>query len=95
MAKVKLNGHNIGGVWTPPYKLNISKYLKKGKNTLEIAAVNNWFNRLIRDKSLPESERITWQTFSYSTAETPLQTSGLLGPVEIYTCNYDLLASSK
>ena len=95
MAKVKLNGHNIGGVWTPPYKLNISKYLKKGKNTLEIAVVNNWFNRLIRDKSLPESERITWQTFSYSTAETPLQTSGLLGPVEIYTCNYDLLASSK
>lgn len=91
MAKLKLNGQYIGGVWTAPYRLNISKYLKKGKNLLEIEVVNNWLNRLIRDKSLPDSEKLTWQTFSYSHADTPLQTSGLLGPVQIYTCDYQML----
>lgn len=91
MAKVKLNGNDVGGVWTAPYCLNITKYLKTGKNILEIEVVNDWMNRLIRDKSLPDNEKITWQTYSYYQSDSSLQTSGLLGPVEIQSFNYKML----
>ncbi|MCO6026602.1 glycoside hydrolase family 2 [Prevotella cerevisiae] len=91
MAKVRLNGHDVGGVWTCPYRVNITKYLKKGRNELEVMVVNDWMNRLIRDKALPEKERITWQTHSELKSDTPLQSSGLLGPVEIRSYRYYML----
>jgi hypothetical protein len=91
MAKVELNGHDLGGVWTSPYRLNMTKNLKIGENNLKITVVNNWMNRLIRDKSLPENERVTWQTYSYLKADTPLQSSGLLGPVEIRSYPYQMI----
>lgn len=88
MAKVKINGEEAGGVWTAPYRLNITKFLKKGVNTVEVDVVNNWRNRLIGEKSMPESERFTFQTFTYLTKDSELQESGLIGPVEIQ--NYDI-----
>ena len=88
MAKVKINGQYAGGVWTPPYRLNITPYLKKGKNEIEVEVVNNWCNRLIGEKNMPENERFTFQTFTYLNKDTPLQESGLLGPVEILTFGY-------
>lgn len=91
MAKVKVNGNDVGGVWTAPYRLDITNYLKKGKNKLEVVVVNNWRNRLIGDKSLSEKERITWQTFSYLSTDSSLQSSGLLGPVEIQSYDYKMI----
>lgn len=91
MAKVKLNGQYIGGVWAEPYRLNVTDYLKPGENKLEITVVNNWQNRLIGDLLLPEEQRQTWTTVNHFTAETPLQSSGLLGPVEIQSYDYDIV----
>ena len=91
MAKVKINGNYVGGVWTAPYCLNITDYIKKGENEVEIEVVNNWRNRLIRDKSIPEEQRITWQTYSYLNKDSSLQSSGLLGPVEIQSYDYDII----
>ena len=50
--------------------------------------VNNWCNRLIGEKNMPENERFTFQTFTYLNKDTPLQESGLIGPVEILTFGY-------
>ena len=83
MAKVWINGKYAGGVWTPPYRLNITQLIKEGKNEVTIEVVNTWVNRLIGDTKLPEKDRPTWCPFNPYNADSPLQPSGLFGPVVI------------
>ncbi|SNR71161.1 alpha-L-rhamnosidase [Lutibacter agarilyticus] len=85
MAKVKLNGKYIGGVWMAPYRLNITDAIKKGENILEVEVVNLWRNQLIRDKQRPENEKYTWIVIDKITSESAIQPSGLLGPLVIET----------
>jgi hypothetical protein len=53
MARIKLNGKDLGVLWTPPMEVMINKALKKGNNHLEIEVANLWVNRLIGDESMP------------------------------------------
>lgn len=58
MARVRLNGRDLGILWKPPYRVDLGSAAKEGDNTLEIEVVNLWVNRLIGDEQLPEdSER--------------------------------------
>ena len=68
-----------------PYRLNISKAIKKGENKLEIEVVNLWRNQLIKDKQRPEEEKYTWLVTDDIKSKSKLQPSGLLGPVIIET----------
>lgn len=84
MAKVKINGKYIGGLWTAPYKLKIGDgVLKPGENRLDIEVVNTWVNRLIGDSALPIAERSTYIPFNTWTPEAELPKSGLIGDVKL------------
>ena len=54
MAEVKLNGKNLGILWKPPFRVDITDAVKTGKNALEVKVVNLWINRQIGDELLPE-----------------------------------------
>jgi hypothetical protein len=84
IARVKLNGKDIGTRWFAPYRLDITSFAKEGENKLEIEVANLWTNRLIGDAKLPEAERVTWSTWNGVYGEKDkLLPSGLLGPVRV------------
>ena len=58
MARVKLNGRDLGVLWKPPFRVMVTGVAKPGDNALEVQVVNLWVNRMIGDEQLPEdSER--------------------------------------
>jgi hypothetical protein len=84
MARVKLNGRDLGVVWCAPWQVAIpAGLLKPTGNLLEIEVANLWPNRLIKDAGLPPDQRLTWTTWSPYKPTDPLLPSGLLGPVRL------------
>lgn len=55
MARVKLNGKDMGVIWCAPWRIDISDALKEGKNELEIEVANRWINRLLGDRQEPDA----------------------------------------
>ena len=83
LAQVFLNGKDLGVLWKPPFRLDITDALNPGKNTLRVRVTNLWPNRLIGDAALPKEKRLTWSPFEPYKPGDPLLPSGLLGPVNI------------
>jgi len=53
LAQVALNGRDLGVLWKPPFRLDITAAAKPGANSLEVRVTNLWPNRLIGDEQLP------------------------------------------
>lgn len=88
MAKVKINDEYVGGAWTYPFTVDVTKKIRKGKNKIEIEVVNSWVNRIIGDLNLPENERDIDILFNPYKANSELIESGLIGPVKLEKVNY-------
>jgi hypothetical protein len=54
LARVRLNGQDLGVVWTNPWRVNITAAVKQKGNMVEIEVANLWPNRLIGDEKLPD-----------------------------------------
>lgn len=63
--------------------------MKKGEGKLETIVVYNWQKRLIGDQHFLEEQCPTWTTINSWKANSPLQSSGLLGLVKIQTFDYE------
>jgi hypothetical protein len=83
LAEVIVNGKSMGVVWKQPFRLDITNALKAGTNKLEIKVTNLWVNRLVGDAQPGVKQKITFTTMPFYQANSPLQPSGLLGPVKI------------
>jgi hypothetical protein len=53
IAEVVINGKDLGVVWKPPYRLDITDVVITGDNELQVKVTNLWPNRLIGDEQLP------------------------------------------
>jgi alpha-L-rhamnosidase/Glycosyl hydrolase 2 galactose-binding domain-like/Bacterial alpha-L-rhamnosidase 6 hairpin glycosidase domain len=83
LARVRLNGHDLGVVWCAPWRVDITAAVQPKGNQLEIAVANLWPNRLIGDQSLPPEKRFASTTWNPFKQDSALLESGLLGPVSI------------
>jgi hypothetical protein len=70
IARVKLNGRDLGVVWTAPWHVEITEAVRPGVNDLEIEVTNLWTNRLIGDGKLPREKR--WTVTNVKTYDTTL-----------------------
>lgn len=89
-ARVIVNGQPVATLWAIPFETYIGKYLKKGKNTIEIEVTNLPANR-IADY---DRKKIEWRIFyeinfvnvfykSFDASGWQPTASGLLGPVRL------------
>jgi hypothetical protein len=89
-ARVRLNGRDLGTLWSRPFHLRVGQGLRPGANTLEIEVTNLAANR-VRDL---DRRGVPWKTFhdanvvdiDYKPLDAsawPLRDSGLLGPATL------------
>ena len=84
IARVKVNGFDVGVAWKAPFRLEIpTAYLHSGRNDLEVKVINLWQNRIIGDLQPGAGRKWTYTASNWYTADSPLLPSGLLGPVSV------------
>jgi hypothetical protein len=59
IAEVNLNGQELGLLWKPPFRVEISRALRPGENVLSVRVTNLWPNRLIGDEYYPPEDDYT------------------------------------
>jgi hypothetical protein len=59
MARVRLNGQDMGVVWCAPWRIDISDAILEGENKIEIEVANRWINRLLGDNQEPDANTRT------------------------------------
>ena len=91
VARVIVNGTTLGELWTEPYEMDVTAAVKPGENTLELQVANTWRNALIgaaKYENCPPGATTPylkpWTSHGPGfKPNTPLQPSGLLGPVTV------------
>ncbi len=82
IARVLLNGRDLGATWAPPFRVEITGVLRRRDNQLEVEVANSWRNRLLGDRDQPEAARFTKTNITIG-KDWELLDSGMLGPVQI------------
>jgi len=84
IAEAKVNGKLIGLLWAPPYDIDVTDAIRPGLNKIEVDVTNEWTNRLIGDRGLPETQRVLHSPVPARPGPAAsLQESGLIGEVSL------------
>jgi hypothetical protein len=75
MARVRLNGKDLGVVWTAPWQVTITGAVQPKNNRLEIEVANLWINRLIGDEQFPDDgvQKGRWPDWVLNGTRRPTQ----------------------
>lgn len=119
IARATLNGRDLGILWKPPYRVDVTDCVKPGQNDLRVQVTNLWIDRMIGDEQLPEDSdrngdgtlkawpqwledgkpsptgRYTFTSWRLWHKDSPLQPSGLIGPVTLVPEERTVLDMSK
>ncbi len=82
VAEVTVNGRLAGYAWHAPYRIDVGKVARPGRNSLGIRVANLWVNRLVGDRQ-PGATKVAWIGGPGYTEKAPLRRSGLIGPVTL------------
>jgi hypothetical protein len=82
-VQVIVNGQDAGIVWCAPWRIDITPFVKKGRNRLQLRVANTLWNRLVGDANRPASSRISPLTHEVAQPDASLVPSGLVGEVRI------------
>lgn len=82
IAAVTVNGRPVRTLWAPPYRTDITGYVRPGTNTVRVEVTNSWYNRLVYDAGRDPAQRKTW-VIRWPAPDAPLRDGGLLGPVYV------------
>ncbi|MDE3166545.1 MAG: glycoside hydrolase, partial [Acidobacteriota bacterium] len=83
LAEVSVNGKDLGILWKPPFRADVTGALKPGANALQIKVTNLWVNRLIGDQQPGVTQKYAYTPMRFYRANARLLPSGLLGPVRV------------
>lgn len=83
LARVRVDGKRVRALGTPPLRVDITRYLRPGINTLSIEVTNPSVNRLIGDQQPGVAHKYTLTITPTYESNAPLRTSGRLGPVRL------------
>ena len=83
IATVYVNGKQCGTAWRPPYTVDITQAVKKGKNSLKIVVVNTWAHALQGTDEGKAPFTGIWTNGKYRRASKDLLPSGLTSPIMI------------
>ncbi|NBB29689.1 glycosyl hydrolase [Cellulophaga sp. BC115SP] len=89
-AKVFVNKQEVGILWSVPFQIDISKYLKNGTNVIEIEVANLMANRI----RYMDQHQISWRNYHeinfvnahykpFDASNWKVMDAGLKGPVRI------------
>ena len=82
IARVVVNGVDCGVAWTPPFGVDITAAVSRGRNTLEVEVATPWRNRLIAEAQAPSGELFAPMTTVFEPIAAFLP-AGLAGPVAV------------
>jgi glycosyl hydrolase family 106( putative alpha-L-rhamnosidase) len=85
-AEVFVNGQRAGAVWHPPYRIDVTKFVREGSNDLRIVVGNTAINELA-GHALPDY-RLLWERYGKLFEPQGMQNlaplpSGILGAVTV------------
>jgi hypothetical protein len=76
IARVRVNGRDVGSVWKAPFRLDVTDAVQAGDNRIEVEVTDLWPNRLIGDENLPAENDYVDSEWAIGERPDP-QTGGL------------------
>lgn len=99
VADVEVNGRGSGVVWKRPYRLDITRFLRSGHNSLRVRVTNLWINAVLARpqpdySALNAKFGIRFPDPQEWKVATPLP-SGLFGPARLHVAGGTSSANSR